>query len=61
MGTMLELQNERFDLSCRINAMRRTLEKSAGYMSDAKISAYKPVIADCERRLEEINEQLKIQ
>lgn len=56
---MLELQNERFDLSCRINAMRRTLEKSAGYMSDEKIAAYKTVIADCERRLEEINEQLQ--
>lgn len=39
--------------------MRRTLEKSAGYMSDEKIAAYKTVIADCERRLEEINEQLQ--
>lgn len=56
-----ELLDEKYDLSCRINAMRRTLEKSAGYMSDAKIAAYKTVISDCERRLEEINEQLNIQ
>ena len=43
MGT-IELQNERFDLRCRIKAMQRTLETSAGYMSDEKIAAYKTVI-----------------
>lgn len=60
MGT-IELQNERFDLSCRVQAMRLTLEKSAGYMSDEKIAAYKTVISDCERRIDEIDETLNIQ